>query len=48
MLSTYTGASLRSVLLWLLVLLLNGWIWIYLVSYVNLKRFPIQQSLRNE
>jgi ABC-type antimicrobial peptide transport system permease subunit len=43
-----TGTSYSSILLWLLVLVVNGWIWIELVSRSALKRKSIYSALRND
>jgi len=43
-----TGTSYSSILLWLLVLVINGWIWIELVSRSALKRKSIYSALRND
>lgn len=47
-LSAHTGTSIISVLLWLGVLLINGWIWIRLVTWIALKDPNIYRGLRNE
>ncbi len=47
-LNSHTGTSFTSILIWLLVLVLNGWFWIHLVSRVALKNEAIYSALRNE
>jgi len=47
-LNAHTGTSFISILFWLIVLVLNGWIWIQLVSRSALKRDSIYSALRND
>ncbi len=46
--SPNTGISFSSILLWLFVLVGNGWIWIHLITRFALKDSAIYTSLRNE
>jgi len=48
LLSAHAGASFSSILLWLLVLLVNGWIWIQLITRSALRGESIYTALRNE
>jgi len=47
-LNSHTGTSFSSILIWLLVLVVNGWFWIHLVSRAALKNEAIYSALRNE
>ncbi len=47
-LSSHTGTSFSSILLWLLILIFNGWIWIRVVTSLSLKNPRIYEGLRNE
>ena len=47
-LSPHTGISFSSILIWLVLLLANGWIWIHLVTSQALRDQSIYNSLRNE
>ncbi len=47
-LNSHTGTSFSSILIWLLVLVVNGWFWIHLVSRTALKNEAIYSALRNE
>ncbi len=47
-LNSHTGTSFSSILIWLLVLVANGWFWIHLVSHSALKNKSIYTALRNE
>jgi ABC-type antimicrobial peptide transport system permease subunit len=47
-LNSHTGTSFSSILIWLLVLVVNGWFWIHLVSRTALKNKAIYSALRNE
>jgi len=47
-LNTHTGTSFTSILLWLLVLVVNGWLWIQLVTRSALKNESIYAALRND
>jgi hypothetical protein len=48
LLSAHTGTSFSSILIWLLVLLANGWLWIQLITRSALKGDSIYEALRNE
>ena len=43
-----TGTSFSSILIWLAVLVVNGWIWIQLVTRSALRNEAIYSALRNE
>ncbi len=43
-----TGSSFSSIIFWLLVLVVNGWIWIQAISRLALNKDSIYSSLRNE
>jgi ABC-type antimicrobial peptide transport system permease subunit len=43
-----TGTSFSSILIWLAVLVVNGWIWIQLVTRWALRNEAIYSALRNE
>jgi len=47
-LSTHSGTSFNSILIWLILLVVNGWFWIRLVSSVSLNSPRINEGLRNE
>ena len=47
-LNTHTGTSFTSILLWLVVLVVNGWLWIQLVTRSALKNESIYAALRND
>jgi ABC-type antimicrobial peptide transport system permease subunit len=47
-LNVNTGTSFSSILIWLGILLVNGWFWIHLVSRFALKNKNIYTALRNE
>jgi hypothetical protein len=47
-LNSHTGTSFISILFWLAVLVINGWIWIQVVSRSALKRDSIYSALRND
>ncbi|MDX2431991.1 MAG: FtsX-like permease family protein [Bacteroides sp.] len=47
-LSSHSGTSFSSILIWLLVLVLNGWIWIRVVTAISLNNPHIYEGLRNE
>jgi ABC-type antimicrobial peptide transport system permease subunit len=47
-LNANTGTSFTSILIWLAVLVANGWFWIQLVSHSALKNESIYSALRNE
>ncbi|MEN8230208.1 MAG: ABC transporter permease [Bacteroidota bacterium] len=46
--SPNTGVSFFSIALWLCILVVNGWIWIHLITRLALKETTIYTSLRNE
>ncbi len=46
--SAHSGSSFTSILLWLAILAVNGWIWIHLVTRSALRNPDIYQGLRNE
>jgi putative ABC transport system permease protein len=48
LLNPNTGTSFISILVWLGILLLNGWIWIQLVSRSALNNESLYQALRND
>jgi ABC-type lipoprotein release transport system permease subunit len=47
-LNTHTGTSFSSILIWLGILVINGWLWIQLVSRSALRNEAIYRALRNE
>ena len=47
-LNAHTGTSLSSILLWLVILVVNGWFWIQLVARSALKNESIYSALRND
>ncbi len=47
-LNAHTGTSFTSILIWLLVLVANGWFWIHLVTRSALRNESIYSALRNE
>lgn len=47
-LSSNTGTSFSSILVWLGILILNGWIWIHLIARFSLMNESIYTSLRND
>jgi len=47
-LNAHTGTSFTSILLWLVVLVVNGWFWIQLVTRSALKNEAIYSALRND
>jgi len=47
-LNAHTGTSFASILIWLVVLVANGWIWIQLVTRSALKNKSIYYALRND
>lgn len=47
-LSTNTGTSFSSILIWLMILVVNGWFWIAVLSAVSLRNPRIYEGLRNE
>lgn len=46
--SPNTGISFPSIILWLCILLANGWIWIQIITRLALKDSTIYTSLRND
>ena len=46
--SAHTGTSFSSILLWLAVLVFNGWLWIQLITRLALREESIYSALRNE
>ena len=47
-LSSHSGTSFSSILIWLVILVVNGWFWIRLVSGISLNNPWIYEGLRNE
>ncbi len=47
-LNPHTGTSFSSILIWLGILVVNGWFWIHLVARSALKNESLYQALRNE
>ncbi|MEN8202116.1 MAG: ABC transporter permease [Bacteroidota bacterium] len=47
-LSPHTGSSFTSILIWLLILVANGWLWIQLITHSALRGEAIYSALRNE
>jgi hypothetical protein len=47
-LNAHTGTSFSSILLWLVILVVNGWFWIQLVARSALKNESIYSALRND
>jgi len=48
MTNAHSGTSFTSILLWLMILVGNGWIWIQLVARTALKHFHIREGLTDE
>jgi len=48
LLSAHTGTSFSSILIWLLVLVANGWLWIQIITRSALRGDSIYNALRNE
>jgi len=48
LLNAHTGTSFTSILIWLLVLVVNGWFWIQLVTRSALNNDSIYSALRND
>jgi len=48
LLNAHTGTSFTSIIIWLLVLVVNGWFWIQLVTRSALKDSSIYSALRND
>jgi ABC-type antimicrobial peptide transport system permease subunit len=47
-LNAHTGTSFTSILIWLLVLVANGWFWIQMVTRSSLNNDSIYSALRND
>jgi putative ABC transport system permease protein len=47
-LNAHTGTSFTSILIWLVILVVNGWVWIQLVTRSALKNESIYFALRND
>lgn len=47
-LNTHTGTSFTSILIWLVVLVVNGWFWIQVVARSALNKESIYSALRND
>jgi putative ABC transport system permease protein len=47
-LNAHTGTSFTSILIWLVILVVNGWVWIQLVTRSALKNESIYYALRND
>ena len=47
-LSSHSGTSFSSILIWLVILVVNGWFWIRLISSISLNNPRIFEGLRNE
>ncbi|MCK4748091.1 MAG: hypothetical protein KAT15_13675, partial [Bacteroidales bacterium] len=47
-LSAHSGTSFASILIWLAVLVANGWIWIAFITRAALKDTAIYTTLRND
>lgn len=47
-LSPNTGTSFSTILIWLLILVFNGWFWIRVLTSISLKNPNIYEGLRNE
>jgi hypothetical protein len=47
-LNAHTGTSFSSILIWLVVLIANGWFWIHLVTRSALRNESLYSALRNE
>ncbi len=48
LMSAHTGSSFRSILFWLVILVINGWFWIWLIARSSLNNPAIYRALRNE
>jgi len=46
--SAHTGTSFTSILIWLVILIINGWLWIHVVTRSSLNDPHIYKGLRNE
>jgi ABC-type antimicrobial peptide transport system permease subunit len=46
--NAYTGTSFTSILIWLGILVVNGWFWIHLIARSALRNEKIYTALRNE
>ncbi len=47
-LSSHSGTSFSTILIWLLILVINGWFWIRLLTSASLSNPQIYEGLRNE
>lgn len=47
-LSSHSGTSFSTILIWLLILVINGWFWIRLLTSASLRNPQIYEGLRNE
>ena len=47
-LNSHAGTSFNSILLWLVILVVNGWCWIQVVTRSALNRKAIYEALRND
>ena len=47
-LSSHTGTSFSTILIWLVILVVNGWIWIRVLTSASLRNPQIYEGLRNE
>lgn len=47
-LSSHTGTSFSSILIWMAILVVNGWLWIQLITRLALRGDSIYSALRNE
>jgi len=47
-LSSHSGTSFSTILIWLFILVINGWFWIRLLTSVSLRNPQIYEGLRNE
>jgi len=48
LLNSHSGSSFLSILIWLLVLVVNGWFWIEVVTRSALNKDSIYSALRND
>lgn len=47
-LSSHSGTSFSTILIWLVILVANGWFWIHILTTISLKNPHIYEGLRNE
>lgn len=47
-LSSHSGTSFSTILIWLIILVANGWFWIHILTTISLKNPHIYEGLRNE